>query len=186
MAPKVKVTRQAVLDAGLELVRKAGENALNARNLAAALGCSTQPVFTHFASMEQLRLALVVEAGRLCHSYMEQEIAEKKYPPYKASGMAYIRFARQERNLFQLLYMRDRSGEQEVPDQFLWDVGVDLAGQAVDRELDQLVGFHMEMWAIVHGFATMAATGFLPLEEDAISAMITDVFQGLKKQHGEV
>jgi len=185
MAPKVKITRQDVLDAGLALVRKAGEGALNARDLAAALDCSTQPIFTHFASMDQLRLALVTEAERLCHSYVEQEIAAEKYPPYKASGMAYIRFARQERNLFQLLYMRDRTGEQESPGQFLWGVGVDLAGQVMDREPAQLARFHMEMWAVVHGFATMAATGFLALEEDAVSTMITDVFQGLKKQHTE-
>lgn len=172
MAPRVKVTRQEILDAGLELVRKDGAGALNARNVAAALGCSTQPVFTHFASMEQLRLALITQAEALCKSYMEQEIAAKKYPPYKASGMAYIRFARQERNLFRLLYMRDRTGEQEAAGQSLWGLGVDLA-----RDAGRTEQFHMEMWALVHGFATMAATGYLELPEEAISDMITDVFR---------
>ena len=180
MPPKVKVTRQDVLSAGLELVRKEGESALNARNVAAVIGCSTQPVFSHFASMEQLRLELVTEAEKLCRHFMEQEIAAKKYPPYKASGMAYIRFARQERNLFRLLYMRDRTAETENMGQSLWGFGTDLARQTTGQSADKTAQFHMEMWALVHGFATMAATGYFTLDEDTVSAMITDVFRGLQ------
>lgn len=180
MPPKVKVTRQDVLSAGLELVRKEGEGALNARNVAAAIGCSTQPVFTHFASMEQLRLALVTEAEALCKQFMDREIATKKYPPYKASGMAYIRFAQQERNLFRLLYMRDRTGEPGNVGEALWGFGTDLARQATGQDEGSTAQFHMEMWVLVHGFATLAATGYLILDEDAVSGMITDVFRRLR------
>ena len=180
MPPKVKVTRQDVLSAGLELVRKAGEGALNARNVAAALGCSTQPVFTHFASMEQLRLALVTEAEALCKQFMDREIAAKKYPSYKASGMAYIRFAQQERNLFRLLYMRDRTRETEAVGESLWGFGTDLAQQATGRDAGSAERFHLEMWALVHGFATMAATGYLALDEETVSTMLTDVFRRLQ------
>ena len=35
-----------------------------------------------------------------------------EYPPYKASGMAYIDFARREKHLFRLLFMRNRSQEE--------------------------------------------------------------------------
>lgn len=177
MPPKAKVTRQEILDAGLELVRRDGEGALNARNVAAALGCSTQPVFTHFASMEQLRLELINRAEALCKSFMEQEINAKKYPPYKASGMAYIRFARQERNLFRLLYMRDRTEEQAAVGQALWGLGADLAQKATSKDEEQTKQIHMEMWALVHGFATMAATGYLELPEETVSHMVTDVFR---------
>ena len=37
-----------------------------------------------------------------------------QYPPYKASGMAYIRFAREQRELFKLLFMRDRTNEEKA------------------------------------------------------------------------
>lgn len=180
MPPKVKVTRQQVLDAGLELVRKEGEGALNARNVAAALGCSTQPVFSHFDSMEQLRLALVTEAEALCRQFMDREIAAKKYPSYKASGMAYIRFAQQERNLFRLLYMRDRTGETGDVGQALWAFGTELARQATGQDAGSTERFHMVMWALVHGFATMAATGYLALDEETVSTMLTDVFRRLR------
>ena len=41
-------------------------------------------------------------------------MAEGKYPPYKASGMAYIRFAKEEKELFKLLFMRDRSDRKST------------------------------------------------------------------------
>ena len=44
--------------------------------------------------------------------------------------------------------------------------------------------FHLEMWAYVHGIATMFATGYLNLEWELVSKMLTDSFLGLKKQFG--
>jgi hypothetical protein len=39
------------------------------------------------------------------------------------------------------------------------------------------------MWACVHGIATMFATGYLDLEWTLVSQIITDTYQGLKKQN---
>ena len=44
--------------------------------------------------------------------------------------------------------------------------------------------FHLEMWAYVHGIATMFATRFLDLDWELVSKMLTDSYQGLKKQYG--
>ena len=43
---------------------------------------------------------------------------------------------------------------------------------------------HLEMWAYVHGIATMFATGFLDLDWELVSRMLTDSYQGLRKQYG--
>jgi hypothetical protein len=40
------------------------------------------------------------------------------------------------------------------------------------------------MWAYVHGIATMFATGFLDLDRELVSKILTDAFLGLKKQYG--
>ena len=37
--------------------------------------------------------------------YIAEDMSSGEYPPYKASGMAYIRFADEERELFRLLFM---------------------------------------------------------------------------------
>ena len=107
MPPKVKTTKEHIISAAVEIVRENGAEALNARTVAARLGCSTQPVFSNFATMEDLRLAVAIKANALYETYMQQEIESGKYPVYKASGMAYIRFAKEEKELFKLLYMCD-------------------------------------------------------------------------------
>ena len=44
--------------------------------------------------------------------------------------------------------------------------------------------FHLEMWAFVHGIATMFATAYIELDLDLVSKIITDAYQGMRKQYG--
>ena len=182
MPPKVRITKEDIINTAVDIVRKNGEQALNARTVAAVLNCSTQPVFSNFATMQELRLAVVGAADALCQEYMKREVESGKYPPYKANGMAYIRFAKEEKELFKLLYMRDRTAEV-VPEET--DVGKQMENIVQNNtglEGSDIKLFHLEMWAYVHGIATMLATGYFNLDWDLISKMLTDSFQGLKKQ----
>ena len=183
MPPKIKINKEKIIDAALELVRREGADALNARGIARELGCSTQPIFSNFSGMGELKLATVARAEELYTGYIEREIASGEFPPYKASGMAYIRFAKEERELFALLYMRDRSGEEEE-DSPLFDrmTGVVRTNTGLGEEDARL--FHLEMWAYVHGIAAMLATGFLELDRELISRMLTDSYQGLRLRYG--
>ena len=183
MPPKVKVTKEDIIHTAVTIVRNSGAQAINARTVAAALNCSTQPVFSNFATMEELRLAVVEQADCLCQAYMRREMESGKYPAYKASGMAYIRFAKEEKELFKLLYMRDRSGEV-IPEEtgLTGEMQTMVQNNTGLDETDAKL-FHLEMWAYVHGIATMFATGFLDLEWELVSRMLTDAYQGLRKQY---
>lgn len=184
MPPKVKVTKEAIINAAVNIVRNSGAQGMNARTIASALNCSTQPVFSNFASMDELRLSVVEKADILCQAYMQREVESGEFPTYKATGMAYIRFAKEEKELFKLLYMRDRSNESipestEQTDQMESIVHNNTGLSGIDAKL-----FHLEMWAYVHGIATMFATGFLNLDWELVSRMLTDSYQGLRKQYG--
>ena len=100
MPPKTKVTKTEILDAAIEIVRRNGPAAVNARSIAKALNCSTQPIFSNFATMEELCQAVWNRAEQICAAYLRREEESGKYPVYKANGMAYIRFAKEERELF--------------------------------------------------------------------------------------
>lgn len=180
MPPKVRIQKQDIVDAALEIVRREGAQAINARSLAAALHCSTQPIFSNFATMEELHQAVIEAAEKRFEAFMEREIGQGKYPPYKASGMAYIRFAKEEKALFKLLYMRDRSSEHIPEDTKLGNrmEGMVHGNTGLDGMQARL--FHLEMWIYVHGVATMIATDYLDLDADLISRMLTDAYQGLK------
>lgn len=185
MPPKVKVSREEILQAATALVRKSGADALGARTLASALNCSTQPIFSNFATMEDLRIAVVAEAERICGAYMQAEIGRGEFPAYKASGMAYIRFAGEEKELFKLLYMRDRTDEIVPESSALEDRMEFLVQQNTGLDEQESKLFHLEMWAFVHGIAVMNATRFVELDGALISRMLTDAYLGLRKQYGK-
>ena len=182
MPPKVKVTRDDIIQTALELVRAQGAAPLNARQIAAALNCSTQPIFSNFATMDELQGA-VLEAGFAYYLGFLKSAAESgRYPPYKAFGMAYIRFAGEEKELFKLLFMRDRRGEGQAPTED-FETSVVMIMQANGLSRERAERMHMEMWSCTHGIAVMLATSFLHPDEELISMMLTDVYQGLRIRH---
>lgn len=182
MPPKVKITKEDIIRTAVEIARQNGADAINAREIAKALGCSTQPVFSNFSTMDDLRYAVVDAADALYREYITREIDAEKYPAYKASGIAYIRFAKEEKELFKLLFMRDRSDEPVQSETEETQKMYDLVQNATGLEDDKVKLFHLEMWAYVHGIATMTATGYLELQTELVSEMITDAYQGMKKR----
>ena len=182
MPPTVKVTKEAIIKTALELVRINGSGALNARSIAAALGCSTQPVFSNFATMEELQEATVKAAYEQYLFFLKKEVENGKYPPYKAFGMAYIRFAKEEKELFKLLFMHDREGKELVPSpDFEESVQMIMSANGIERKKAELI--HLEMWISVHGIGTMLATSFLSLDFELISNILTDIYQGIRARH---
>lgn len=182
MPPKVKVSKEEIVNAGVEIAREQGAEAINARNIAAGLSCSTQPVFSNFANMEELRQAVILAAYQRYLGFIQREVESGKYPRYKAFGMAYIRFAKEEKELFKLLFMRDRAGEDLSPaSDFQEAVEMMMNAHGITEEKASLM--HLELWTCVHGIGTMLVTSFLPLDWDLISDMITDVYRGLLTRH---
>jgi AcrR family transcriptional regulator len=182
MPPKIKITKTDIIQTALSLVREAGAEALNARSIASALNCSTQPIFSNFESMEDLENSVTVAAYERYLGFISTEVESGKYPAYKAFGMAYIRFAKEEKELFKLLFMRDR-GEKDLLPTVDFDSSVEMImkNNGFSREQAQLM--HLEMWVCVHGIATILVTSFLTLEWDLISNMLTDTYQGLRIKH---
>ena len=182
MPPMVKITKKDIIKTAVELVKANGAHAINARAIAASLNCSTQPVFSNFRTMEELEKATLTAAYEVYLNFIKKEVESGKYPQYKSFGMAYIRFAKEEKELFKLLFMRDRTGEDmsESPD---FEESVKMIMQANGVTIEKARLMHLEMWTCVHGIGTMLATSFLSLEWEMISDMLTDVYQGIRARH---
>lgn len=174
-------TREQIVQAALELTREKGINAVTARALGARLGTSTKPIFGLFRSMEEVQQEVLAAADAVYHDYLRAHMAQDDYPPYKASGMAYIRFAKEERELFKLLFMRDRTGEVPAEDPQLEEI-YRLISEKTGLSAEAARALHLEMWVFVHGFATMVATSYLDWfawDEALISRALTDAYRGL-------
>ena len=191
MPPKPKVTREIVLEAALELLREEGMDAVNARNVAKRLGTSTQPIFSHFASMEELREALYTYAEHLYNSVMLAAMQGGENG-FLEMGLAYIRFARTEKKLFQLLFMSNRlqqekvadiAGSAEEDDQVIAMIG-SMTGLSPDLSRKLFAG----IWYTTHGIASLVATNSSTMDDAEARDVLVNVFTGLLvvfKKEGE-
>lgn len=185
MPRKFMFTREKVLAAALNLAREQGIAAVTARGLGEKLGSSSKPIFSLFENMEDVLSAVMEAADKLYQSHLKEDMASGKYPPYKASGMAYIRFAREEKELFKLLFMRDRTHENIGDDKEELKPLLELIQQNLGLNEESAYLFHLEMWIYVHGIATMLATSYLEWDDEFISRVVTDGYEGLKTRYVE-
>lgn len=183
MPPKPKFTREEMIEAAVEIVRRDGEDALTARNLGSYLGASARPIFTVFESMDEVREAVKEKAHEIFMKYREKMCDELGYPRYKAIGKAYIRFACEEKKLFRLLFMceRPREGMEE-------NEGYDAQVRQIIEEqtgFSEEKGslFHRENWIFVYGIAVMMATSYFQWDDALVDRMLSDVYAGLKMRH---
>ena len=182
MPPKPKFLKEEILDAAIDLVRNRGAEALTARELGNYLGISSRPIFTAFKNMEDLKSSVIKECIKLFEKRCTKEIEESNYPQYKAIGTAYLRFSVEEKNIFKLLFMRDRSDEFKYGyDAFDIPLMSAMKKSGVESNVAELL--HTEMWIWVHGVATMLVTGYVDWDSELISKMMTDIFTALKWRH---
>ena len=181
MPPKIKITKEEIVKTSIELIRKNGEQAVNARAIASLLNCSTQPIFFNFKNMDELLKESMICTYNIYLNFIKNEVESKKYPEYKAFGMAYVRFAKEEPQLFRFLFMRDRTGEDFLPTAD-FSASVELIMKANDITKEQAELLHLEMWTCVHGIAVMMATSFLALDWELISDILSDIYHGLQKK----
>ncbi|MBQ4280999.1 MAG: TetR/AcrR family transcriptional regulator [Spirochaetales bacterium] len=186
MPRKTVIFKKDIINAAVELVRSEGHESLNSRALAKALGCSTQPIFSNFSSMDDVMKSVLEATLEVYNDFVRREFERGSgYPPYKTNGMAYIRFAMDEKNLFRLLFMRDRTNDPDPVENSTFTDVLPLIMKATGLSEDQAALFHLEMWTCVHGIAVMAATSYYKWDEELASRAMTDTYQGLIRRFRE-
>lgn len=183
MPPKAKFTKEEIVSAAVSVVRKSGGSALTARSLGAELGCSARPIFGLFSGMDEVKSEVLNYADKLYKSYMKKECENSNYPTFKAMGLGYIRFSKEEPELFKFLFMRDRSKEKITEDKETTAQIVEAVQQATGLSEDKAYLFYVENWIFAHGFASNFATGYVDISMDDVSEMMTDIYEGLKARY---
>lgn len=179
MPPKPKVSKEQILQQALALVRERGAGALTAKALAARLSCSTQPVFWHFANMDELKAAVYREALAVFGQYLRRP--HENVSEYMAVGLNYIHFAMEEKQLFRCLFMGDL-GHADVfgaKVEMEYILGVIEHNDSITGENAQII--YREMWLFSHGIAAMIASGSAEFSEEELQTMLGHVYRGLSR-----
>ena len=76
MPPKARITKDRIVDAAFQLARREGFEKITAQAVARELGCSTQPIMSHFKKVEELRTAAAEKADQYHSAYLAKTAGE--------------------------------------------------------------------------------------------------------------
>ena len=174
MAPKNKFTREEMIEAALRVVRAKGIDGLTAKTMAVELGTSTQPVFTGFGSMDGVKREAYAAAVRVYDGYADAGLKEKI--PFFGVGMQYIRFAREEPELYRFLFLT-RSQEKECSAmksmQHLQALVRPTLMDVYHITAEEADLYFRDLWLVVHSLSTLIVTGDCPYTDREIGRILT-------------
>ena len=181
MPPTVRFTRDAVLHAACQLMRREGMEALNARAIAKELGGSTQPIFRLFTNMEDLHRELILYVARQFQAHAEADMAQSD-SPYIQLCTTYLLYGRDEPELFKLLFMRDRVSEGEYSDQTNFDLVVNIIKKETPLDDETALRFFERTWLFIHGLAVCIATKYIPCQDERyLISMVKEAYNAAVK-----
>lgn len=180
MPPKNRITREMVTAAALAVARETGAESINARAVAQRLGCSTQPVMYHFATMEELKRAVYAQADQIHGEYLLTPSATGRDPLLEI-GLNYIRFAVRETHLFRLLFQSGWAPENslmEMMDSEALAPVLLVMGEAMSLGPEQTKEVFVTLALFVHGYASLLANNALKYDEEQIKTHLERVYTG--------
>lgn len=181
MPPTVRFTRDAVLNAACQLMRREGMEALNARAIAKELGGSTQPIFRLFTNMEDLHRELILYVARQFQAHAEADMAQSD-SPYIQLCTTYLLYGRDEPELFKLLFMRDRISEGQYSDQTNFDLVFNILKKETPLDDETALRFFERTWLFIRGLAVCIATKYIPCQDERyLISMVKEAYNAAVK-----
>jgi len=180
--PKAKFTKEEIVATAFAIVKTRGIEALTARSLATELGSSARPIFTIFASMEEVQKEVRAIAMKEFESYAAT--AAEYTPVFKQIGIQMIQFANLEPKLFQLLYMQEHKGNRSFEEHltYLGDTGtlcLNVLEQEYDLTRKEAVALFKQVWIFTYGVCVLCATGACRFGQTEIQEMLSREFASM-------
>ena len=176
MSRKQVISKEGLIDGAFKLVEEQGIGAMSARNLARYCGCSTQPIFRIYSTMDEMKADLMDK----CFDFFSQYVAEFKSvsdKPFVNLGMSYISFARKYPNLFAVIFVLDNGTDRNM-----YDLVNGGSHGFVTREYKKLQGISpeafqvlfMKVWIFIHGAACMVIKDDFDMTDDDLVKLLED------------
>ena len=182
MPPKAKFTKEQITKAALGVVSEKGVQSLTAKELGAALGTSTTPIFTVFNSMQEVQEAVMQAAMEKFEGYAHKAAQIK--PAFKQVGMQMILFAKEEPKLYQLIFMSSISKAQSFDDIYarlgsVADECLEVLQKDYDLSKENARTLFEHVWIHTFGIGALCATGMCDFSQEQIDEMLTQDFTAM-------
>ena len=189
MPPKPKITKDMILTTVLNITRETGFEAVNARSIAGKLQCSTRPIFTCYENMEELKAEFLDFAFEYYNRYVEEYKKSQNIESYLLFPLSYIEFAKEETNLFRLLFISDMDLDMSEANDFYKELGNEEKAKAFSQiigvEPKQGKEIFLDFFLYSHGIAVLTATGKLSFDSRNLEKMLQNFLSAYVKQERE-
>lgn len=187
MAPRTKCTKEEIVEAAVRITRRKGIDGVTAREIGAELGVSSRPTFTWFESIEQVKAEVYESAKATYKEFVEQGLAGPI--PFLGVGKQYIRFAKEEPELYKLIFLtkwdKTRGGAMEALE-FSQDLVRESLMRIYNMDAHTADCYFRDLWLVVFSFATLIVTEDCPYSEEEMSRILTEVSLSVCKAYKEV
>ena len=101
MPPKTQISKERILETGLQILIREGYASVTIHRLAKELNCSTQPISWTFGSMEGFRSELALYTLRYFNGKIEKRMQDRTNPlaAFSCVGESYLQVAFEEPNI---------------------------------------------------------------------------------------
>ena len=173
--------RAAVIVAGLKRLSAGDGTELGLRALARDVGVSATALYRHFPDKEALLDALADEGLRRLGALQAEawERAGGGLEGFKATGVAYVRFAHDEPALFRLSFTRQMPERYTEDCRDGGDVAFGLLRAGVEEALpgvENVDAAALHAWALVHGLAMLILDKRILWDEARVASIIGMTF----------
>lgn len=161
-----KTDRNAILLAAVEEVSRSGIRDLSLRNLASLLGLAPTALYRYFSDRAELEAAVANECARRLEDVLRNAIlGAGATEALRRISSSYVRFAREHRNLYELMMSPHPSKYDYSAKESLWAFTTEqvalLSGATKAPEAA------VALWALLHGTVALEATQVLGEDKPA-------------------
>ena len=175
MPRQPQFSKNDIVAAGLKIVRSSGFEAVSARALGKELGTSSSPMFTMFKDMNEVMGAIRMAAENVFLAKMEG--VTDYFPAFKEFGLRLVAFAKEDSNLFQMLFM-GKDSRPEIAESIARECLISVEqGYGLSKEQAELLFW--QMWPVACGIAALCVKHPEDFPEEAVSKTLSYHFSGI-------
>lgn len=187
MPPRQRITKELLLEHAFQIAESKGICAVTSRSVAELAGCSIQPVFSHFSTMEELRQATFDYA---CSKFVDEVLAFENQPDFFAKVVSWtIDLARNRPYLYRLVYLSGGfRGENLMESMLAYESNQRMIAKMTERyglDVEKCRDILMRSCFFVLGIVTMICENHFSYTDEQIFQMVkqtvADMVQGAKR-----
>lgn len=173
MSRKVCFSKEYLLQKSVDYIEQNGIDKFNIRDLSKFVGCSTQPFFKYYNSMEEFKVDLKKYLHLNYESFINKYI-DKKHYLYTIS-YAYALYAKYKSNCFKALFITDLAGERTIEEVLTTDRNIETI-TALEEEYsitnEKARNVYRDVRFYTHGIATQLCIKSIKIDDDKLSELI--------------